>query len=93
MITIKIKLVLDLSFVDDWFVSFEGLLVNALDFQQELQQKLLPLHGFLILLEFDVEKGKVAVDVAAAFLIALIGAVDSDDGYRFQRFSFVVLLA
>ncbi len=79
VVTIEVKLVLELGFVYDWFVYSKGLLINGLEFNQEVKQEYFLLEGLLELVSFDVEEGEEAMDVTAAFLIVLVGSVYSDN--------------
>lgn len=90
MVAVEVIFVLKFSFVHHWFISPEGLLIGYFKFNKKIHQKSRLLEGHFKLVNFDVEKGKISMNVATHFFSKLIGAVYSDNRGTFDGLSLEV---
>jgi hypothetical protein len=67
-------------------------LVDRLNFDQEIQQEDLLLEGKFELIGFDIQIREEAMDMAAAFLVILIGSIDANNRCNFDLLAFEVEL-
>ena len=90
MVAVEVIFVFEFSFVNNWFISPKSLLIGHLKFNQKIHQKCRLLERFFKLINFDVEKGKISMNVATHLFSKLIGAVYSDNRGTFDQLPFEI---